>query len=90
MSALKSLMAEIAGLVVGATDVEQHGERQEMNSVYSDILWALHNSAGVRVMYCNSVMIQARDSEYRMTVICQPLVRHDGEYRVKTVLTKLD
>ena len=89
MSGLKALMAEIAGLSVGATDVVQTGERQEMNSVYSDILGILHYTAGVRIMHCNSVMIQARDSEYRMTVICQPLARWDGEYRVKTVLSAL-
>ena len=89
MSGLKALMAEIAGLSVGATEVVQTGERQEMNNVYSDILAILHNTANTRIMHCNSVMIQARDPEYRMTVICQPLDRYDGEYRVKTVLSKL-
>lgn len=89
MSDLKALMAEIAGFAVGSTEVEQRGERQEMNNVYSDILGILHQCANTRIMYCNSVMIQARDPEYRMTVVCQPLDRYDGEYRVKTVLTKL-
>lgn len=87
--ALKSLMKEIAGFQVGATEVVQTGERDEMNTVYSDILMILRNTPSVRVMHCNSVMIQARDTTHRITVVCQPLDRWDGEYRVKTILSEL-